>query len=342
MAAFCNFLIRLVVVLVGSMIVLVPGSPACAESGFVLHATTGLSWQDWSSGFRNAPVPMESESLRALQLKGRLSWRGRTLFSLAHTRALDDSSQQEQMLASSGRQKNSLEETLGILDLLAWVAGMEQVRSSGMGTLNRLLGLRVSYTHDLHHGRTASFSDFTYLDFSGIENAIVFENGEQLAFRTLFRDLRILTPVWYDPIYPGAVMRVGYFRSRWEKVTSMRDHYLNGLPVVQDTRRDTSGLSISYDNSLDWPGVGWGGSVDVGLFGTGLTTPGNDGDEYKPTYSAFRGEIRWNLGRDDGQAGLAATFGLKLEWRAWQQSGFPIDQDYLAQVFGRVGFDLPI
>ena len=342
MAICCLLSFRKILTTASATIFLMLAPPVHAESHFTLHTTAGLSWQSWSSGLENATVQVETESLRAMQLEGRLSWRGRTLFSLAHARSLTDSPEQDQMLISSGEQNNSLQETLGILDLLAWVAGAEQARRSDLSALNRLLGLRISYTHDLHHGRTASFSDFTYLGFSGKENAVVFENGEQLAFRTLFRDLRVLTPVWYDPIYPGVVLRVGYFRSRWEKVSSMPDHFLNGLPVVQDTRRDTSGLNITYDNSLDWPGIGWAASVDVGLLGTGLTTPVNGDDEYKPTYSAFRGEIRWNLGRDDGGNGLAAAFGFMFEWRMWRQSSYPIDKDYLAQVFGRVGFDLAL
>ena len=57
-------------------------------------------------------------------------------------------------------------------------------------------------------------------------------------------------------------------------------------------------------------------SVDAGLLGTGLTTPGSDdlNENFSPNYSAFRGEIRWNLGRDDGhhRVELSATSGCDL------------------------------
>ena len=334
----------LISLLASLLTVLVLVVPVQAEGEFTLHSSAGTSWQNWSSGLSTAPVKFETESLQALRLKGRLSWRGRTLLSLAHGRTLNGSAAQEQMLITSGEQSNSLQETLGVLDLLAWVAGGERARNGEMSILHRLLGLQFSYTHNLHYGRTASADDFAYLDFSGWENAVLFENGEQLPFRTLFRDLRILTPVWYDPLYPGAVVRVGYFRSRWEKISSAQDLYLNGDPVVQETRRDTGGLTLSYDNSLDWPGIGWGMSVDAGLLGTGLTSPGSDNldEENSPNYSAFRGEIRWNLGRDDGRGGLAASLGAVFEWRSWYRGRSPVDRDLLTQIFGRVGFDLPL
>jgi len=331
-----------VIALASILTTLVLVAPTYAGGDFTLHTLAGTSWQKWSSGLDKNPVKVETESLSALRLEERLSWRGRTLLSLAHNRSLNGSVAQEQMLELSGEQKSSLQETLGVLDLLAFVAGGEKASNGEMSFLHRMLGLRISYTHNLHHGRTSSVDNFAYLDFSGWDNIVLFADGAQLPFRTLFRDLRILTPVWYDPIYPGAVVRIGYFRSRWEKIAPAWNITLDGTPVIQDTRRDTGGLTLSYDNSLDWPGVGWGVSLDAGLLGTGMSTPESNvpAEDSNPTYSAVRAEIRWNFGSDDGRNGLAASLGAVFEWRSWQNNGNPIDRDLLTRIFGRVGFDL--
>ncbi len=204
-----------VIVLASILTTLVLAAPTQAGGDFTLHTLAGASWQNWSSGLDKDPVKVETESLSALRLEERLSWRGRILLSLAHGRTLNGSIAQEQMLELSGDQKSSLQETLGVLDLLALVAGGEKASNGEMSFLYRMLGLRISYTHNLHHGRTASVDNFAYLDFSGWDNIVLFEDGAQLPFRTLFRDLRIMTPVWYDPLYPGAVVRIGYLRSRW-------------------------------------------------------------------------------------------------------------------------------
>lgn len=333
---------RLVFLSTSFLCILLLTIPAYAENHLSLHANAGATWQSWDSGLENATIKVETESMRALRLEGRLSWRGRTLISLAHSRSLQDSATQQEILAASGEQSNSLEETLGIVDLLAWVAGGEAARNGELSFLHRLAGVRVSYTHDLHFGNTVSPGDFYHLGFSGEENAVLYQFGDQLAFRTLFRDLRVMTPVWFDPLYLGSVIRVGYFRSQWEKVSSTPGHILDGDPVVQDTRRDTSGLTLSYDNSLDWPGVGWGLSLDLGLFGTGLERPEVIDEQYEPTYSALRAEIRWNLGHDDGRSGLAASLGAAIDVRQWKQGGYPLDRDLLTKVFARLGFDLAL
>ncbi len=324
------------------------GPPVWAEEvvlpsdirAFSLHATGGVTRQSWDSGLQRAAVEVETESLEVFRVEGRLAFQGRTLLSLAHSRSLSGTWHQQQMLAASWEKQSSLTETLGVLDLLAWVAGSEKGLSGELDFLDRLLGLRFTYTNDLHYGRTASQSDFVYVDFTGLDNAQIFRDGQQLGFRTTFRDLRIQVPVLFDRLYPGAVTRVGFFRSRWEKLASLPEDYLDGYPVVQDTRRDISGLNVSYDNSLDWPGIGWGLSLDLGLLGTGLTIAEDRDEDSKPTYSAFTGELRWNFGYGVGRSGLAATVGTSLQWRGWKQDGQDLDRDFLVRVFGRVGFDL--
>ena len=152
------------------------------------------------------------------------------------------------------------------------------------------------------------------------------------------------TPVWFDPIYAGAVIRVGYFQSRWEKVAAVPDGTYEGDPLLQDTQLDTGGLTVNFDARLEQPGIGWTVGFDVGFLGSGLSGPvlltDPADEESRFQYGAARFEIRWNLADRGNRGGLAASFGAGFEYRDWEYRGTDVDRDILTRFFGRVGFDL--
>jgi len=319
-------------------------APALAQRPLSLHASIGASMHGWQSGLGRTPVRLETEALKAWRFEGRIGWRDRTLLSLQHAQSMTDSPAQREMLAASGEQTTALTRTLGYLDLLTMIVGSNRYRDGDMGYLERLLGLRIEYSQDLFHAGTASSIDFAYVSFSDPDNFKEFKDGEQLGFKTTFRDLRVSAPVWFDPIYAGAVVRVGYFRSRWEKVAEVSEGPFGGLPLLQDTRLDTDGLTVSYENRLEWPGLGWALGADLGVMGRDLVSPlpvtAGAGNDTVIRYGAIRGELRLNLAAGRGRGGLAATVGAGFELRGWDLSHRDLDRDLLTRVFGRVGFDL--
>lgn len=336
---------RLAALSVGAVVCLVA---ACglAQGPVSLHASVGASVHGWDSGMGRSAVVVETEPLKALRLEGALGWRGRPLLKFEHAQTLEDSPLQEEMLAASRSGSTTLTETLGYLDLLAMIVGSERFLSGDLPYFQRLLGLKIVYSQDLYHAATASPEDFAYVSFRAPEEVKAFEDGDQLGFKTTFRDLRISTPVWFDPVYAGAVIRVGYFQSRWEKVAEVPYGTYGGDPLLQDTRLDTAGLTVSYDNRLEWPGLGWIVGLDLGFLGSGVSSPvpladpGDDEAEF--SYGAVRAELRWNLVDGGARGGLAATFGAGFELRGWDLRGQDIDRDLLTRIFGRVGFDLAL
>ena len=325
-----------------TLLVVIP--PVRAAGPVSLHASAGASMHGWDSGLGRSSVRLETEPLKALRLEGALGWQGRPLLKLEHARTLTDSPAQQEMLEASGARSMALTETLGYLDLLAMVIGSDRFRNGELNYLERLLGLKVEYSQDLYHAGTASTDDFAYVGFAEPDVVKSFKFGEQLSFKTTFRDLRVSTPVWFDPIYAGAVVRVGYFQSRWEKVAEVPDATYDGQPLLQDTRLDTGGLTISYDNRLEWPGIGWTVGLDLGFLGSGLTSPvplvDPADEDANFSYGAVRGELRWNLSDGGHRGGLAATLGAGFELRGWDYHGRKVDRDLLTRIFGRVGFDL--
>ena len=321
--------------------------PTAGAAGPVsLHASAGVSVHGWDSGLGNNPVRVETEPLQALRLDGALGWRGRRLLKLEYARTLTDSPEQQEMLEASGTQSANLTETLGYLDLLAVIVGSERYRAGELNYLERLLGLKFEYSQNLYHAGTASTTDFAYVGFGDPDQVKSFKDGEQLGFKTTFRDLRVTAPVWFDPIYVGAVLRMGYFQSRWEKVAGVPGGTYGGDPLLQDTRLDTGGLTVDFDSRLEQPGIGWAVGFDLGFLGSGLSGPVRlthpEDEEARFQYGAARCEFRWNLEEGGSRGGLAATFGASFEYRDWEYNGTDVDRDILTRIFGRVGFDLAL
>jgi hypothetical protein len=322
-------------------------APAAAERPLSLRASAGASLHGWQPGAPEDVVRFDTEGLQALRLEASLNYRGRPLLGLQHSRSLRDTPRQEELLAAVGDRANGLTEVMGYVDLLALLAGNDRYRD-GAPTFWRLLGaVRIVYYEDVYHVRTVAPDSFWYNGFdppADPEDAII-SDGEQLGFKTTFRDIRVLAPVWYDPLYDGAVARIGAFSSRWEKASQVEGVDYRGLPVVQDLRLETIGFTIAYENRLEHDGVGFALAMDLGLGGKGVESPRGavrtEPEEGEATYNGLRGELRWNF-RIGGRQGVATTLGGRFDLRTWRWSQERVERDILGQVFARVGFDLAL
>jgi len=311
--------------------------PASRENlaRYALRLGLGASTQGWSPGVPERVVEYQTEGLQAWRVTAALSVDSRTLIGVGISRPFRRTMAQKEMLAVNTESRALVEEQLGYLDLLSWLAATPRLRAGEDSWLDRILGARIVVRRDLYHGRTVSLTDFTYLRGNAAIAAgtidpehpdlVEFKAGANLDFRTTFRDLRVLFPVWFALGARSNYLHFGYFQSRWEKPAEHPVATLKEDPVLQDVALRAAGLTLSWEQGLRDPGLGFRCGLDFAAFERRIDAPlGYEyfiRDEDRIRYFALRLEVRLNFAAGDETSAVQAACGARVDGRQWSVRG---------------------
>ncbi len=332
-----------------------------------LELVGGMIQNYWEPGLSSNLVDFEAEGLTAWWAAAQIQISGQPVFSVRYDRPFQSTPEQEEMLRVALHQETGFEEFVAFLDLLPITSRFMEKRPGFAAVIRALASTRLIYSRNLFFGHTSSNVDFAYLPMDvdidrSVDPPLVngyyeFQAHEPLNFKTEFSDFHVMVPVVHKVNQKNqeSVLRIGYFRSRWEKPSESVYATLEDDPIIQDTRLDTEGISGSYEDGLFDPGWGWRVDSDWGILGAELTSPVDNEAYLKEdegiTYISFSGELRWNVQLLQGSPSLWATIGARGQfrhwsvWRAQRNSAGEVvdtkrvrdlDQDRLYQVFATI------
>jgi len=136
--------------------------------------------------------------------------------------------------------------------------------------LRRVVSIKIKQTREIFWGNAKANQNSifvplgTSIDYQNLTilNGIPISAGDTLAFRTVFSDQEISMALWYLKFkkfnIAESALRVGYYRSKWERMSDARLSTLSSNPVIYEAKFRSQGILVSLESDdVGEPGLNY-------------------------------------------------------------------------------------
>ena len=225
---------------------------------------------------RKRVVDYETEGLSVYRIVGNLGYGHYPFLTFVYEQPVTPSSSQEEMLEANMTQESGMEKFTWGIRLDPIVNHFLTGDNFAQAILRRAFSIRFKYTRELYFGEAKSLVDAVYIPMDAVvdyENRVIsggkgISEGETLAFKTEFIDYEVSLPLFtYGSSKPAKYdFRIGYYDSKWERLSDSRNVVVDDLPSIFDARYRSRGLLLATGTTdLGLPGLNADGYFKIGL-----------------------------------------------------------------------------